>query len=63
MSNKWLDEPQEMIVGCWEWHSPASQIEFRYILPDHDDFWEIWAYPALQEIVGGKEQRHTLRTL
>ena len=61
MSNKWLDELREMIVGCWEWHSPASQIEFWYVQPDpDDDFWEIWAYPALQEIVGGKDDGETV---
>ena len=61
MSNKWLDELQEMIVGCWEWHSPASQIEFRYVQSDpEDDFWEIWAYPSLQEIVGGKDDGETV---
>jgi hypothetical protein len=49
MSKKWLDELQEKVANCWEWHSPALQIGFRYIKPDQgDDFWEIWAYPAVQ---------------
>jgi hypothetical protein len=56
MSTQWLDSLQEKIAACWEWHSPAVQIGFRYIKPEEiDDFWEIWAYPAIQEIVGGKE--------
>lgn len=56
MSRKWLNEVQEKVAGCWEWHSPALQIGFRYAKPDkNDSFWEIWAYPAVQEIVGGKE--------
>jgi hypothetical protein len=61
MSTKWLDELQEQIANCWEWHSPALQIGFRYAEPDQDDdFWEIWAYPAVQEIVGGKEDGETV---
>jgi len=53
---RWLKEVQERIANCWEWHSVAVQISFQYARPDPgDDFWEIWAYPAIQEIVGGKE--------
>jgi hypothetical protein len=37
------------------------QIGFRYARPDEDEkFWEIWAYPAVQEIVGGKEDGETV---
>lgn len=37
------------------------QIGFRYAKPDQDDdFWEIWAYPAVLEIVGGKEDGETV---
>ena len=61
MSKKWLDELQEKVAACWEWHSPALQITFRYTQPDQDDdFWEVWAYPAVQEIVGGKEDGETV---
>ena len=61
MSEKWIDELQEKVAACWEWHSPALQITFRYTKPDQeDDFWEIWAYPAVQEIVGGKEDGETV---
>jgi hypothetical protein len=61
MSKRWLDEFQEKVANCWEWHSPALQIGFRYAKPDQaDDFWEIWAYPAVQEIVGGKEDGETV---
>jgi len=61
MSQKWLEELQEKVADCWEWHSPALQIGFRYTKPDEDeDFWEIRAYPALQEIVGGKEDGETV---
>src|SRR5436190_22990704 len=61
MSTKWLKELQEKVANCWEWHSPALQITFRYAKPDQgDDFWEIWAYPAVQEIVGGKEDGETV---
>ena len=61
MSDKWLEDLQDMIAGSWEWHSPASQIEFRSVQPhSDDDFWEIWAYPTLQEIVGGKDDGETV---
>lgn len=61
MSEKWLEALQEKVANCWEWHSSALQISFRYTKPDQaDDFWEIWAYPAVQEIVGGKEDGETV---
>jgi hypothetical protein len=61
MCTKWLDELHEKIAQCWECHSPALEISFRYIKPEHeDDYWEIWAYPAVQEIVGGKEDGETV---
>src|SRR5262245_947696 len=61
MADKWLDELQEKVANCWEWHSPALQIAFRYAKPDQgDDYWEIWAHPAVQEIVGGKEDGETV---
>jgi hypothetical protein len=61
MSETWLEELQEKVASCWEWHSPALQISFRYTKPDQDDdFWEIWVYPAVQEIVGGKEDGETV---
>jgi hypothetical protein len=54
MSENWLEALQEKVANCWEWHSLALQISFRYIQPDQAaDFWEIWAYPAVPEIVGG----------
>ena len=30
MSERWLEELQEHVATCWEWHSPALQIGFRY---------------------------------
>src|SRR5450631_3222453 len=61
MSKKWLDDLQERVASCREWHSPALQVTFRCAKPDqNDDFWEIWAYPAVQEIVGGKEDGETV---
>jgi hypothetical protein len=63
MSKEWLEALQETVAGCWEWHSLAVQIGFRYTKPDEDDdFWEVWAYPAVQEIVGGKEDCQTVWT-
>ena len=61
MSEKWLEDLQAKVADCWEWHSPAMQIGFRFAKPEEgDDFWEIWAYPAVQEIVGGKEDGETV---
>jgi hypothetical protein len=61
MSEKWLEELQKKIANCWEWHMPALQIGFRCAEPDEgDDYCEIWAYPAVQEIVGGKEDGETV---
>jgi hypothetical protein len=61
MSEKWLDELQEKVADCWQWYSPALQIGFRCAKPDQgDDYWEIWAYPAVQEIVGGKVDGETV---
>ena len=61
MSESWIEDLQQKVVNCWEWHSPALQIGFRYTKPDGDDDpCEIWAYPAVQEIVGGKEDGETV---
>jgi hypothetical protein len=36
------------------------QIGFQYQEPeDTDDCWEVWVYPAVQEIVGGKNDGET----
>ena len=56
MSRKWLDALYEKIGNCWEWHSLALRIYFCYTKPEQrGDYWEIWAYPAVQEIVGGED--------
>ena len=61
MSEEWLEALQEKVVKCWQWHSPALQIGFQCVKHDAgDDFWEIWAFPAVQEIVGGKEDGETV---
>lgn len=61
MSDKWLEELKDRVASCWSWHSPALQIGFRVAKPGQgDDFWEIWAFPAVQEIVGGKEDGETV---
>ena len=61
MSDKWLEELQQAVADCWEWQAPALKISFQYTKPDEDDdFWEVWAYPAVQEIVGGKEDGQTV---
>ena len=61
MPERWLEELQAKVANYWEWHSPALQISFRFTKPDRDDdFWEVWVYPAVQEIVGGKEDGETV---
>ena len=38
-TKKWLEEFQEKVANCWEWHSPALQIGFSYVKPyQGDDF-------------------------
>jgi hypothetical protein len=61
MSDRWLAEFQEKVGACWEWHSPAVQIGFRYAEPGRGDAsWEVWAHPAVQEVVGGKGDGETV---
>ena len=61
MSENWIEELQQAVADCWEWHSPALKISFQYTRPDQDeDLWEVWVYPAVQEIVGGKEDGETV---
>jgi hypothetical protein len=39
----------------WEWQGLALQMGFQYRKPQApDEGWEVWVYPAVQEIVGGK---------
>jgi hypothetical protein len=37
MSKKWLEELQEKIANCCQWHSPALKINFDYIKPEQED--------------------------
>jgi hypothetical protein len=61
MSDKWLEALQEKVVSCWQWHSLALQIGFQCAKPEPaSDCWEIWAFPAVQEIVGGKNDGETV---
>jgi hypothetical protein len=61
MSKKWMEKLQEQVADCWEWHSLALQVTFRFVKPGKDDdFWEVWAFPAVQEIVGGKDDGETV---
>jgi hypothetical protein len=49
------------IGECWECHSPSLNIGFQYRKPeDGDDCWEVWAYPAVQEMVGGEHDGETV---
>jgi hypothetical protein len=60
MAHPWIKQLIESVSGCWEWHGLALHIGFQYREPkDADDCWEVWAYPAVQEIVGGKDDGET----
>jgi hypothetical protein len=60
MAKRWLDQFMEAVSGCCEWHALALRIGFQYREPDDaDDCWEVWAYPAVQEFVGGKYDGET----
>jgi hypothetical protein len=60
MASRWIDQFMETVSSCWEWDGLALQIGFQYQEPeDTDDCWEVWVYPALQEIVGGKNDGET----
>jgi hypothetical protein len=55
MKRRWLDDLTAIISECWECHSPSLYIGLRYRKPqDSEDCWEIWAYPAVQEMLGGE---------
>jgi hypothetical protein len=50
-----------MTGGCWQWHALALQFGFRYRQPeDETDCWEVWAFPAVQAILGGTHEGETV---
>src|SRR5436190_21724734 len=56
MASSWIDQLMEVVSSCWEWHALALRIGFQYTEPDDaDDCWEVWVFPAIQEIVGGED--------
>jgi hypothetical protein len=60
MPNPWIKHLIESVSGSWGWHRLPLHIGFQYREPkDADDCWEVWAYPAVQEIVGGKDDGET----
>jgi hypothetical protein len=60
MANRWVAHLMEAVSGCWEWHAPALHLGFRCRKPeDKDDCWEVWVYPAVQELLGGKHDGET----
>ena len=60
MANTWIDQFMEVVKACWEWDALALHICFQYRGPeDEDDCWEVRVYPAVQEIVGGKDDGET----
>jgi hypothetical protein len=56
MTKRWVRHLLEAVGHCWEWQSPAQRIAAQVRPPeDRDDCWEVWVYPAVQEIVGGPQ--------
>jgi hypothetical protein len=44
-------------AGRWQWHPLDLQFGFRYRQPaDEADSWEVWAFPAVPEILGGTHE-------
>jgi hypothetical protein len=60
MAERWLRQFIETVSACWEWHALALHIGIQYREPEEkDDGWEVWVYPAVQEILGGKHDGET----
>src|SRR5262249_49198324 len=60
MESRWLRQLMVRVARCWQWHALAQQILFQYSSPrDGEDRWEVWAYPALQEVLGGRHDGAT----
>jgi hypothetical protein len=60
MASRWLQHLMATVGECWEWQALALQICFRSWKPeDKGNCWEVWVYPAVQEILGGKHDGET----
>jgi hypothetical protein len=60
VASPWIEQLMEAVSGCWEWHALALHIGIQYRGPeDENDCWEVWVYPAMQEIVGGENDGET----
>jgi hypothetical protein len=47
--------------GFWQWHPLDLQFGFCYRQPeDEADFWEVWAFPSVQKILGGRHEGETV---
>jgi len=61
MSYQWLDDLLEKVAKLLGVAFGGNADRLPLCAPDSgDDFWEVWAYPAVQEIVGGKEDGETV---
>jgi hypothetical protein len=58
MSEQWLEELQEKVANCWEWHCPPCR-RSATPSPTSRRLGKL-AHPAVQEIVGGKEDGETV---
>jgi hypothetical protein len=49
-----------LVARCWQWNGLAQQICFQFRKPkSRKGRWEVWAFPALQEILGGRHDGET----
>jgi hypothetical protein len=60
MASRWLQHLMATVGECWEWQALALQICFRSRKPAaKGDCCEVWVYPAVQEILGGRHDGET----
>jgi hypothetical protein len=60
MRDRWVHRLLTAVAGCWDWHALALEIRMEVSEPQgQDGCWEVWAYPAVQEILGGERDGET----
>jgi hypothetical protein len=60
MASRWLQQVTGIVDECWQWQALARHICLRCRKPeDQGECWEVWIYPAVQEILGGPHDGET----
>src|SRR5262249_15316849 len=55
MAHSWVRRLMRAVAGCWTWHSLAERACVQFLRPQkRGDGWEVWVYPAVQEVLGGR---------